>query len=155
MKSAFLVCLVLCAAWPLRPGQDRSKAGPDESRLLALESAWNLAEENKDINALDQLLSDTLAYTDFDGTFMNKAQFLTSVKNSTPNSDQITNDDVTVHLYGSAVVSTSRTLPSGFRPFASESSSPKRDQSATASMSATVQISYSVPGTLQDLQRIE
>ena len=49
MKSAFLLCLVLCAAWPLRPGQDRSKAGPDESRLLALESAWNLAEENKDI----------------------------------------------------------------------------------------------------------
>ena len=84
MKSAFLFCLVLCAAWPLRPGQDRSKAGPDESRLLALECAWNLAEENKDLNALDQLLSDTLAYTDFDGTFMNKAQFLTSVKNSTP-----------------------------------------------------------------------
>jgi len=106
MKSAFLFCLVLCAAWPLRPGQDRSKAGPDESRLLALESAWNLAEENKDINALDQLLSDTLAYTDFDGTFMNKAQFLTSVKNSTPNSDQITNDDVTVHLYGASAIVT-------------------------------------------------
>jgi ketosteroid isomerase-like protein len=106
MKSAFLFRLVLCAAWPLRPGQDRSKAGPDESRLLALESAWNLAEENKDINALDQLLSDTLAYTDFDGTFMNKAQFLTSVKNSTPNSDQITNDDVTVHLYGASAIVT-------------------------------------------------
>ncbi len=106
MKSAFLFCLVLCAAWPLRPGQDRSKAGPDESRLLALESAWNLAEENKDINALDQLLSDTLAYTDFDGTFMNKAQFLTSVKNSTPTSDQITNVDVTVHLYGDSAIVT-------------------------------------------------
>lgn len=106
MKSALLFCLVLCAAWPLRPGQDRSKAGPDESRLLALESAWNLAEENKDINALDQLLSDTLAYTDFDGTFMNKAQFLTSVKNSTPNSDQITNDDVTVRLYGDSAIVT-------------------------------------------------
>jgi ketosteroid isomerase-like protein len=106
MKSAFLVCLVLCTAWPLRPGQDRSKAGPDESRLLALESAWNLAEENKDINALDQLLADTLVYTDFDGAFMNKAQFLTSVKNSTPNSDQITNDDVTVHLYGDSAIVT-------------------------------------------------
>lgn len=106
MKSAFLVCLVLCAAWPLRPGQDRSKAGPDESRLLALESAWNLAEENKDINALDQLLADTLVYTDFDGAFMNKAQFLTSVKNSTPNSDQITNNDVTVHLYGDSAIVT-------------------------------------------------
>lgn len=106
MKSAFLVCLVLCAAWPLHPGQDRSKAGPDESRLLALESAWNLAEENKDINALDQLLADTLVYTDFDGAFMNKAQFLTSVKNSTPNSDQITNDDVTVHLYGDSAIVT-------------------------------------------------
>src|ERR1700741_1051442 len=108
MKSAFLLCLVLCAAWPLPSGQDRSKAGPDESRLLALESAWNLAEENKDINALDQLLSDTLAYTDFDGTFMNKAQFLTSVKNSTPNSDQITNDEARVHLAGHRALGTGR-----------------------------------------------
>src|ERR1700741_696705 len=106
MKSAFLLCLVLCAAWPLPSGQDRSKAGPDESRLLALERAWNLAEENKDINALDQPLSDTLSYTDFDGTFMKKAQFLTSVKNSTPNSDQITNDDVPVHLYGASAIVT-------------------------------------------------
>ena len=106
MKSAFLAFLILCTAWPLRPGQDRPKTSPDESRLLALESAWNLAEENKDINALDQLLADTLAYTDFDGSFMNKAQFLTTVKNSTPNSDQITNDDVVVHLYGDSAIVT-------------------------------------------------
>jgi hypothetical protein len=106
MKSAFLAVLILCTAWPLRPGQDRPKASPDESRLLALESAWNLAEENKDVNALDQLLADTLVYTDFDGSFMNKSQFLTTVKNSTPNSDQITNDDVVVHLYGDSAIVT-------------------------------------------------
>jgi len=106
MKSAFLACLVLCIAWPLHSGQDRTNAGPDESKILALESAWNLAEENKDINALDQLLADSLAYTDFDGSFMNKAQFLTAVKNGTPNSDQITNDDVVVHLYGNSAIVT-------------------------------------------------
>jgi ketosteroid isomerase-like protein len=106
MKSALLVGLILCTAWSLLPSQERTGAAPDESRLLALESAWNLAEENKDINALDQLLADTLVYTDFDGSFMNKAQFLTTVKNGTPNSDQITNDDVVVHLYGESAIVT-------------------------------------------------
>lgn len=106
MKSALVVGLILCTAWSLLPSQERTSATPDESRILALESAWNLAEENKDINALDQLLADTLVYTDFDGSFMNKAQFLTAVKNVTPNSDQITNTDVVVHLYGDSAIVT-------------------------------------------------
>jgi ketosteroid isomerase-like protein len=106
MKSVFLACLFLFVASPLRPSQDRRRANPDESRILALENAWNLAEESKDISALDQLLADTLVYTDFDGSFMDKAQFLAAVKTSTPNSDQITNDNVTVHLYGDSAIVT-------------------------------------------------
>jgi ketosteroid isomerase-like protein len=104
MKSFLLACLVLFTAWPLRPGQDRMKRSPDESKILALENAWNLAEEHKDIGALNQLLANTLVYTDFDGSFMNKAQFLAAVNSSTPNSDQITNDDVTVHVYGDSAI---------------------------------------------------
>jgi len=59
--------------------QDRS-AGDERGRILALETAWNQAEQTKDIVALDQLLHSTLLYVDYDGTFMTKAEFLASIE---------------------------------------------------------------------------
>ena len=41
----------------------------DENRILAFENAWNSAEQRKDTRVLDELLSNSLAYTDYDGTF--------------------------------------------------------------------------------------
>jgi hypothetical protein len=48
---------LLCA--PLMSAQDSSKRGADEGRLLALESAWNHAEQSKDAVALNQLLGES------------------------------------------------------------------------------------------------
>jgi ketosteroid isomerase-like protein len=77
----------------------------DQSLIFTLEKAWNVAEESKDVRALDQLLTNTLVYTDYDGSFMNKEQFLASVKAATPDADQITNENVSVTMYsGSAIV---------------------------------------------------
>jgi hypothetical protein len=105
MKIAARVCFALLAVALLLPAQDRHDLTPDESLILTLEKAWNVAEESKDVRALDQLLSNTLVYTDYDGTFMNKEQFLASVKSATPDADQITNENVSVKMYsGSAIV---------------------------------------------------
>jgi Domain of unknown function (DUF4440) len=106
MKIAALVCFVFIAVSLLLPAQERRDLSPDESLILTLERAWNVAEEHKDIHALDQLLSSTLAYTDYDGSFMNKAQFLASVKTAGLDADQITNETANVQVYGASAIVT-------------------------------------------------
>jgi ketosteroid isomerase-like protein len=106
MKIAARVCFAFLALALLLPAQDRHDLSPDESLLLTLEKAWNVAEETKDVRALDQLLSATLVYTDYDGSFMNKEQFLSSVKSATPDADQITNENVSVKMYGGSAIVT-------------------------------------------------
>ena len=105
MKIAARVGFALLATALLLPAQDRATLSADQSLILTLEKAWNVAEESKDVRALDQLLTNTLVYTDYDGSFMNKEQFLASVKAATPDADQITNENVSVTMYsGSAIV---------------------------------------------------
>jgi ketosteroid isomerase-like protein len=106
MKIAARVCFAFLVLALLLPAQDRHDLSPDESLLLTLEKAWNVAEASKDVRALDQLLSDTLVYTDYDGSFMNKAQFLSSVKSASLDADQITNENVSVKMYGGSAIVT-------------------------------------------------
>jgi ketosteroid isomerase-like protein len=106
MKIAARVCFALLSTALLLPAQDRPTVSADQSLILTLEKAWNVAEESKDVRALDQLLSNTLVYTDYDGSFMNKKQFLASVKSATPDADQITNENVSVTMYGSSAIVT-------------------------------------------------
>ncbi len=100
-----IALLLVFGAAPAR-AQRHTSISDDESKIRALESAWNLAEEEKNIGALDQMLAATFVYTEFDGSFSDKAQFLKSVKTSAPTSDQITNQEVAVALYGNTAVVT-------------------------------------------------
>lgn len=86
--------------------QRKAPVSADESKILALENAWNLSEEQKDVNALDQMLAATFVYTEFDGSFSDKTQFLKGIKSTGISSDQITNQDVVVSLYGDSAVVT-------------------------------------------------
>jgi len=52
----------------------------EQTKILALENAWNCAEETKDSKALETLLDSTLVYIDYDGTMMDEVQFIASVK---------------------------------------------------------------------------
>jgi ketosteroid isomerase-like protein len=95
-----LFCAVLSIA------QDASKQSGEEGRLRALESAWNHAEQSKDAAALNQLLAESLVYVDYDGTLLNKKEFLESTLHNTVEQEQINNDGMTVHVYGNAAVVT-------------------------------------------------
>ncbi len=102
LMSVVLVslCVVLVTA------QDSSKRSAEEGRLLALESAWNHAEQSKDAVALNQLLGESLTYVDYDGTLLNKKEFLETTLHNDVQQEQINNDGMTVHLYGNAAVVT-------------------------------------------------
>ena len=95
-----LLCTVLLMA------QDSPKRNAEEGHLLALESAWNHAEQSKDATALNQLLSESLVYVDYDGTLLSKKEFLENTLHNNVAQEQINNDGMTVHVYGNAAVVT-------------------------------------------------
>jgi ketosteroid isomerase-like protein len=101
--KAIVTLLILLAASITAAAQ---QADPEQSKILALENAWNLAEQRKDVKALDQLLASNLIYIDYDGSFMDKQQFLASVKTPALHPEQIVNESTTVHMYGSTAVVT-------------------------------------------------
>ena len=106
MKSVLCTSLLLAVASVLVARQFNSPASADENRIIALENAWNSAEQQKNTNALGELLSNTLVYTDYDGTFMNKSEFLASISNPALHPESITDDSLTVHTYGSSAIAT-------------------------------------------------
>jgi ketosteroid isomerase-like protein len=106
MIAACMVMSIVIAAGILGAGQERPRPSDEEGRILALEMAWNHAEQNKDVAALDQLLASTLVYIDYDGSLQNKAQFLATAKSDSLHPEQITNDEVAARVYGDAAVVT-------------------------------------------------
>jgi ketosteroid isomerase-like protein len=80
----------------------------DETRLIALENAWNQAQVHHDAKALESLVGASFVYTDTDGTVMNKAQFLTDAKDMSFQASSVTNDNVKVDLYSNAAVVSGR-----------------------------------------------
>jgi ketosteroid isomerase-like protein len=78
----------------------------EEGRILALETAWNHAEQSKDVAALDQLLAPELVYIDYDGSLMNKEQFLASVKSEGLSPAQIVNESQRAVVFGDCAIVT-------------------------------------------------
>src|SRR5258708_21839267 len=106
MKAMAALCVFVSAWAAMGSGQESVKPSGEEGRIIALESAWDQAEQNKDATALANLLSDNLVYVDYDGSLSNKQQFLASVKSTSVSSEQINNEGVTVRLYNNVAVST-------------------------------------------------
>ena len=83
-----------------------SARASDESKLIALENAWNQAQLHHDAKALDTLVGDKFIYTDIDGSVMDKAKFLSDIKDTSYNATLIANEDARVDLYPNAAVVT-------------------------------------------------
>jgi hypothetical protein len=101
MKFIVRLCLFLTFA-ALAFGADLSNA--DHTKIIALENAWNLAQLHHDSKALNTLVSDTFIYTDYDGTVMNKSQFLEDIKDPAYKATLVTNEGEKVFSYKDAAV---------------------------------------------------
>lgn len=106
MKALVLWFAVFCACVFVVAAQRRAKPSGEEGRIIALESAWDQAEQNKDATALTNILADDLVYVDYDGSISTKQQFLADVKSADITGEQINNEGVTVHMYNNVAVST-------------------------------------------------
>jgi ketosteroid isomerase-like protein len=87
----------------LRPGASAQSAGqsnPEQGRILSLENAWNQALQQKDAAALRMLLAPDLVYVDYDGTLMDKTEYLASVQAASLHPVHLVSESMKVHLYG-------------------------------------------------------
>jgi ketosteroid isomerase-like protein len=103
--ASVFALLAACAVFGIT--QEARKPSGEEGRIIALESAWDQAEQNRDVNALSNLLGDNLVYVDYDGSLSNKEQFLASIKSGGITTEQINNEGVTVRLYNNDSIAVS------------------------------------------------
>ena len=73
-------------------------------RVLALETAWDHALEQKDTKALDMILDDSMVALESDGSFSNKKEYLAGVKAADFQPSQAVNEQNDVNVYGDAAV---------------------------------------------------
>lgn len=93
--------LVVLAGWAQA---QVPQATATESKLIALENAWNQAQIHHDAKALEHLVGERFIYTDTDGSVMNKAQFLADAKDMDYRATSAANSNVKIDLYGDAAV---------------------------------------------------
>jgi len=101
MRSTGWLMVVLCAICLPVSAQDESDRAT-QSKIVALEKAWNQAYKLADRKALDELLDDQLVLVNDDGTIQGKSEFLASIKKSNSQEQQVTPESITVHVFGNA-----------------------------------------------------
>lgn len=108
MKKVLGVMMRICAATMLAPGQDTDAA--TQSKIIALEQLWNQAYKSGDRKALDTILDDSIVLVNDDGSVQTKAEFLTSVKSSSPQpaaqQQQVAPESFNVHVFGNVAIAT-------------------------------------------------
>jgi ketosteroid isomerase-like protein len=105
MLSLFTILLYCVSSLPVA-SQSVPSTADEEARVLSLEGAWNHAEQQKDTQALNLLLADTLSYVDYDGTLMDKPQFLVSARDRSLHPVLITDESIRAHIYEQSAVVT-------------------------------------------------
>lgn len=90
-----------------------SHAQGDESKIIALENLWNQTQLAHDADAMAKMLDDDFVLTDYDGSLMNKAQFLASIRDKSNQLSLEVSTDMKLHRHGDTVVVTGATHERG------------------------------------------
>src|SRR5947209_19956797 len=104
---ATLAALLLCTSpFAADNGAQNQAANADEIQIRQLERAWNQAEAKQEVKEVSALLADSLVYTDYDGSFMNKSEYMKWVAAPEQKADHMYDEGLSVQLYGNAGVAT-------------------------------------------------
>lgn len=105
MKRILFAILAACLLSSTPFAQDKSASG-DEIQIRQLEHAWNQAEAKQEVKEVASLLADSLVYTDYDGSFMNKSEYMKWVAAPEQKADHLFDEGLKVQVYGDAAVVT-------------------------------------------------
>ena len=103
MKKIFAMFVVFLAVASIA-ASGQTSTSDEGGRVLALETAWGHAIEEKNTKALDMILASTFIAVEIDGSMSNKAEFLASIKSPDYQPSQAVNEQVNVQVYGNAAV---------------------------------------------------
>jgi hypothetical protein len=104
MRRLIALAGVLLQAFLLMGVQAAKTADEKSQAVINLENAWNYAEERHDGDALRLLLAETFVYTDYDGTIMDRDQWLRKVQSLAKDYRHLSNVEQNARAYGDAVV---------------------------------------------------
>ena len=86
MPRLFILLLLFSS---LALPQTFAQSEGDESKIIALENLWNQMQVAHDADAMSKMLDPEFVLTDYDGSIMNKAQLLASIRDT---SNQLTTE---------------------------------------------------------------
>jgi ketosteroid isomerase-like protein len=106
LALATLVALVFSSTFSAASLPQEKSASDDEIKIRQLERAWNQAEAKQEVKEISSLLAESLVYTDYDGSFMNKSEYMKWVVAPDQKADHLYDEGLTVQVYGNAAVVT-------------------------------------------------
>jgi len=81
--------------------------GPVESKIIAMEKAWNQAFKFRDKKALGEILHDSIVLVNDDGSLESKGGFLAIVESAKSSDDQQAEpESISVHVFGDVAIAT-------------------------------------------------
>ena len=102
--TGFLLAFV-CAIALFVSAQNDTNSGV-QSKIIALEKAWNQAYKLGDTRALDDILDDQIVLINDDGSVQSKAEFLASVQPAKSQEQQVAPESMSVRVFGTTAVAT-------------------------------------------------
>ncbi len=110
--ASSLFVILLCALWLLTTAAGAPQSD-DASKLIAMENLWNQMQLNHDATAMEKMIDENFVLTDYDGSLLNKAQFLAAIKDSSVQLTQEMSEGMKLHEHGSTVIVTGATREKG------------------------------------------
>ena len=105
MRVVIALLFVLCAT-VLMVSMQSSPDAAIQTKIIALEKAWNQAYKRADTRALDLILDDQIVLINDDGSTQTKSQFLASIKRTDVQEQQVSPESMTVRVYGTIAIAT-------------------------------------------------
>ena len=103
MKSGAYIAILGCTALLLATAQDHGDSGA-RSNILALEYAWDQAQERGDTKAMSAIFDNSLIFVDYDGKVLTKAEYLARVKSDLTHTEQVVTESMDVHVLGNTAI---------------------------------------------------
>lgn len=100
-----LCCLAVMGAMAVTAAAQDN--GSVESKIIAIEKAWNQAYKFRDKKALGEILHDSMVLVNDDGSLQSKGAFLASVDAAKPSDQQQAEpESISVHVFGDVAIAT-------------------------------------------------
>ena len=101
-----LLC-VLALAGAMAMSAAAQDNGDDQSRVIAMEKAWNQAFKFRDGKALGGMLDDSVVLVNDDGSLESKGRFLTEINKADPSANQQAEPaSINVRVFGNVAIAT-------------------------------------------------